>query len=60
MQNITVELGIDKGLEILSSVKKEFGLRVLTNVHEDTPIDEVASMVTYEELWRRMVRTFLI
>lgn len=37
--------GIDKGLEILSNVKKEFGLRVLTDVHEDTPIDEVASVV---------------
>ncbi|CAH7082556.1 2-dehydro-3-deoxyphosphooctonate aldolase [Vibrio chagasii] len=37
--------GIDKGLEILSNVKKQFGLRVLTDVHEDTPIDEVASVV---------------
>ena len=37
--------GIDKGLEILSKVKKELGLKVLTDVHEDTPIDEVASVV---------------
>jgi 2-dehydro-3-deoxyphosphooctonate aldolase (KDO 8-P synthase) len=37
--------GIDKGLEILSKVKKEFGLKILTDVHEDTPIDEVASVV---------------
>ncbi|EMQ2878782.1 3-deoxy-8-phosphooctulonate synthase [Vibrio navarrensis] len=37
--------GIDRGLQILSEVKKEFGLRVLTDVHEDTPIDEVASVV---------------
>nr|WP_277869086.1 3-deoxy-8-phosphooctulonate synthase [Vibrio cyclitrophicus] len=37
--------GIEKGLEILANVKKEFGLRVLTDVHEDTPIDEVAAVV---------------
>lgn len=37
--------GIEKGLNILSNVKKEFGLRILTDVHEDTPIDEVASVV---------------
>lgn len=37
--------GIEKGLNILANVKKEFGLRVLTDVHEDTPIDEVAAVV---------------
>lgn len=37
--------GIEKGLEILSNIKKEFGLSLLTDVHEDTPIDEVASVV---------------
>jgi 2-dehydro-3-deoxyphosphooctonate aldolase (KDO 8-P synthase) len=37
--------GVDKGLQILSNVKKELGLRILTDVHEDTPIDEVASVV---------------
>lgn len=37
--------GIEKGLSILANVKKEFGLRVLTDVHEDTPIEEVASVV---------------
>ncbi|HCH5602062.1 TPA: 3-deoxy-8-phosphooctulonate synthase [Vibrio parahaemolyticus] len=37
--------GIERGLEILSNVKKELGLRILTDVHEDTPIDEVASIV---------------
>ncbi|NMU24250.1 3-deoxy-8-phosphooctulonate synthase, partial [Vibrio parahaemolyticus] len=34
-----------KGLEILSNVKRDLGLQVLTDVHEDTPIDEVASVV---------------
>lgn len=37
--------GIEEGLRILSNVKKELGLKVLTDVHEDTPIDEVASIV---------------
>jgi 2-dehydro-3-deoxyphosphooctonate aldolase (KDO 8-P synthase) len=37
--------GIERGLEILSNVKKELGLKILTDVHEDTPIDEVASVV---------------
>jgi 2-dehydro-3-deoxyphosphooctonate aldolase (KDO 8-P synthase) len=38
-------LGIDKGLEILSQVKKELQLPVLTDVHEDTPMQEVADVV---------------
>ena len=37
--------GIDEGLRILSAVKKEFGLKILTAVHEDTPNDEVAAVV---------------
>ena len=37
--------GIDAGLKILSQVRKTFKVPVLTDVHEDTPIDEVASIV---------------
>ncbi len=37
--------GIDKGLAILQKVKQEIGVPVLTDVHEDTPIEEVASVV---------------
>jgi 2-dehydro-3-deoxyphosphooctonate aldolase (KDO 8-P synthase) len=37
--------GIDKGLEILAKVKKTIGVPVLTDVHEDSPIQEVASVV---------------
>ncbi|MEN7343934.1 MAG: 3-deoxy-8-phosphooctulonate synthase [Pseudomonadota bacterium] len=37
--------GLDAGLEILSKVKKELGLPILTDVHEDTPFAEVASVV---------------
>ena len=37
-------LGIEKGLQILSQVKKELGVHVLTDVHEDTPLQEVAEV----------------
>src|SRR5690606_36921312 len=37
--------GIDAGLKILESVRKRFGMPVLTDVHEDTPINEVAAVV---------------
>ncbi len=38
-------LGIDEGLRILSEVKKQVGVPVLTDVHEYTPLHEVASVV---------------
>ena len=38
-------IGLNKGLEILAKVKKEFNIPVLTDVHEDTPITEVADVV---------------
>ena len=38
-------LGIEKGLRILEKVKAEVGVFVLTDVHEDTPLDEVSSVV---------------
>lgn len=37
--------GMEEGLKILAKVKSEFDLPILTDVHEDTPIDEVASVV---------------
>lgn len=37
--------GVEEGLRILSRVKNELKLKILTDVHEDTPIDEVASVV---------------
>jgi len=37
--------GIEEGLRILEKVKTELGLPVLTDVHEDTPLDEVAAVV---------------
>jgi len=36
--------GIEEGLRILSEVKSQLGLPVLTDVHEDTPMDEVADV----------------
>ena len=38
-------LGVEEGLRILSQVKKSIGVPVLTDVHEDTPLNEVAAVV---------------
>lgn len=38
-------VGLETGLRILEKVKTEVGVPVLTDVHEDTPLDEVASVV---------------
>lgn len=37
--------GIEEGLRILQSIKSDFDLPIITDVHEDTPIDEVADVV---------------
>jgi 2-dehydro-3-deoxyphosphooctonate aldolase (KDO 8-P synthase) len=37
--------GLAEGLRILERVKRELGLPVLTDVHEDTPLGEVAAVV---------------
>ena len=37
--------GMEQGLGILDSVKKQIGVPVLTDVHEDTPLKEVAAVV---------------
>jgi 2-dehydro-3-deoxyphosphooctonate aldolase (KDO 8-P synthase) len=38
-------LGIETGLSILEKVKKQIGVPILTDVHEDTSLNEVASIV---------------
>ena len=38
-------LGLEEGLRILQKVKDTFKIPVLTDVHEDTPLEEVASVV---------------
>jgi 2-dehydro-3-deoxyphosphooctonate aldolase (KDO 8-P synthase) len=38
-------VGLVEGLRILATVKREVGVPVLTDVHEDTPIDQVAEVV---------------
>jgi 2-dehydro-3-deoxyphosphooctonate aldolase (KDO 8-P synthase) len=38
-------LGLETGLQILAKVKQQIGVPVLTDVHEDTPLAEVASVV---------------
>jgi 2-dehydro-3-deoxyphosphooctonate aldolase (KDO 8-P synthase) len=37
--------GMEQGLRILQKVRQETGVPVITDVHEDTPIDEVADVV---------------
>jgi 2-dehydro-3-deoxyphosphooctonate aldolase (KDO 8-P synthase) len=37
--------GIEAGLKVLAEVKRQIGVPVLTDVHEDTPLDEVAAVV---------------
>lgn len=37
--------GMEEGLRILSEVRSQLGVPVLTDVHEDTPFSEVASVV---------------
>lgn len=38
-------LGMEEGLRILSEVRRQVGVPVLTDVHEDTPLAEVAAVV---------------
>ena len=38
-------LGMEEGLRILEQVRAQLGIPVLTDVHEDTPVDEVAAVV---------------
>jgi 2-dehydro-3-deoxyphosphooctonate aldolase (KDO 8-P synthase) len=37
--------GMDAGLKVLEGVRQKFGVPVLTDVHEDTPLNEVAAVV---------------
>jgi 2-dehydro-3-deoxyphosphooctonate aldolase (KDO 8-P synthase) len=37
--------GLEKGLALLEGVRKKFSVPILTDVHEDTPIAEVAAVV---------------
>ena len=38
-------VGMEEGLRVLEKIRSEFEIPVLTDVHEDTPVDEVASCV---------------
>ena len=37
--------GLEQGLAVLQTVRSSLGVAVVTDVHEDTPLDEVASVV---------------
>ena len=36
--------GLDEGMRVLAKIKKEVGVPILTDVHEDTPLSDVASV----------------
>ena len=38
-------LGIEEGLRILEKVRQTINIPILTDVHEDTPLDEIADVV---------------
>ncbi len=38
--------GLEAGLKVLDTVKAQIGVPVLTDVHENTPLDEVAAVVS--------------
>jgi 2-dehydro-3-deoxyphosphooctonate aldolase (KDO 8-P synthase) len=38
-------LGLEQGLRILERVRRDLGVPVLTDVHEDSPLDEIAAVV---------------
>jgi 2-dehydro-3-deoxyphosphooctonate aldolase (KDO 8-P synthase) len=38
-------LGVEQGLRVLESVRQQLDVPVLTDVHEDSPLDEVAAVV---------------
>lgn len=38
--------GLEEGLRVLDTVRRQIGVPVLTDVHEDTPLDEVAAVVS--------------
>jgi len=38
-------LGVEKGLAILEKVRTSLGVPIVTDVHEDTPLEDVASVV---------------
>jgi len=37
--------GLEDGMKMLDAIREQIGVPVLTDVHEDTPLDEVASVV---------------
>lgn len=37
--------GVEEGLKILQKARQQLGVKVITDVHDDTPLDEVAEVV---------------
>jgi 2-dehydro-3-deoxyphosphooctonate aldolase (KDO 8-P synthase) len=45
LKEITTRPGVAAGLKVLDDVRRALGVPVLTDVHEDTPLSEVAAVV---------------
>ena len=37
--------GVEEGLKILSEIKSQIGIPVITDVHDDSPLNEIADVV---------------
>ena len=48
--------GMEEGLRVLAEVKRQLGVPVLTDVHEYTPMDEVAAVVDVQQTPAFLVR----
>jgi 2-dehydro-3-deoxyphosphooctonate aldolase (KDO 8-P synthase) len=48
--------GLEEGLRVLEKIRHEIGVLVLTDVHEDTPVDEVADVVDVLQTPAMLVR----
>jgi len=48
--------GLERGLQVLQAVKDKVGVPVLTDVHEYTPVDEVAAVVDWLQTPAFLVR----
>jgi 2-dehydro-3-deoxyphosphooctonate aldolase (KDO 8-P synthase) len=48
--------GLEGGLRVLEKIRSEVGVLVLTDVHEDTPVDEVAQVVDVLQTPAMLVR----
>lgn len=52
--------GLEEGLRVLAEVKKQISVPVLTDVHEDTPLNEAADVVDILHIGNRCPNSCLL